>query len=59
MCQYCKTGVSIVNTNMVNIAINHAMDNKNNAYIKCFNAKGEYIKIPFKMDFCPKCGEKL
>lgn len=59
MCKYCEIGISMVNTNMVKMAIDHTMNNGNNAWIECLNTKGEKIKVPFKINSCPMCGEKL
>lgn len=59
MCQYCKNGVSFVNTNMVRVSIDYTMENGNNARINCFNLQGKEITIPIKLKFCSMCGEKL
>lgn len=59
MCQYCKNGVSFVNTNIVRVAIDYTMGNEYNTRINCFNLEGKEISIPIKLKFCSMCGEKL
>lgn len=59
MCKYCEIGMSMVNTNMVRMAVDRAMKDENNAWIECLNIKGEKIQVPCKLNYCPMCGEKL
>lgn len=59
MCQYCKIGVSVLSTNIVKMAIDHTMNNEDNAWVECLNTRGEKIKVPFKINYCPICGREL
>lgn len=59
MCQYCETGISFVNTNMMRVAIDYTLENDKNLRINCFNAQGKEITISDKIRFCPMCGKNL
>ena len=59
MCQYCKNGISFVNTNMVRTAIDYTSGSGNNTRIDCFDTNGKEMTVFVKLKFCPMCGEKL
>ncbi|MGL5330836.1 MAG: hypothetical protein ACRDD7_16330 [Peptostreptococcaceae bacterium] len=57
MCQYCKVGVSILNSNMVTIGIKKT--EYNNVIVKFLDTSGKMREAEFKIKYCPMCGEKL
>lgn len=59
MCQYCETGISFVNTNMVRVAIDYTVENGKNLKINCLNMQGKELTISDRIKFCPMCGKKL
>lgn len=59
MCQYCETGISFVNTNMVRVAIDYTVGNEKNLKINCLNMQGKETAISDRIKFCPMCGKKL
>lgn len=58
-CEYCKDCVAIVDDGRLGLAICYSDHSKNNAYIRGYDKQGWDISAPFKMNYCPICGDKI